>query len=135
MAIIETMGTTTIYLRHNDIGRKLSGLTKEELNFIDELSPYKEDSASGWYAPLELHNGNIYPLIFWKGRLMRLEKAPSNLKRKCYNRFTGKYINKYEWTALKDFLIAEINSLDKDFKKSLRNRNKTNKLEDNRKNL
>jgi len=65
---------------------------------------------------------------------MRLEKAPSNLKRKCYNRFTGKHTNKYEWTALKDFLIAEINSLDKDFKKSLRAK-KPDKLEGNRKNL
>ena len=78
MAIIETMGTTTIYLRHNDIGRKLSGLTKEELNFIDELSPYKEDSASGWYAPLELHNGNIYPLICRKCLLIDTLRSSKN---------------------------------------------------------
>jgi len=118
------MGTTTFYLRHNDMKRKLSSLTKEELDKIDKLSPYKNEPTSGWRAPLELHNGNVYTLIFWKGWLMKLEQAPKNLTKKCYNRFTGKYVNEYEWTALKKFLIAEINRLDKDFKKSLRDKNK-----------
>ena len=110
------MGTTTFYLRYNDIKRKLSSLTKEELEKIDELSPYKKGSAFGWNAPLELHNGNVYALIFWKGRLMKLEQAPKNLVQKGCNRFTGKYTNKYEWTALKNFLMEEINRLDKDLK-------------------
>lgn len=121
------MGTTTFYLRHNDMKRKLSSLTKEELGRIDELSPYKNDFAFGWHAPLELHNGNVYALIFWKGWLMKLEQAPKNLTKKCYNRFTGRHTNKYEWTALKNFLIAEINRLDKEFKRSLKNKNKKKK--------
>lgn len=118
------MGTTTIYLRRNDLKRKLNELTKEELNRIDELSPYKEDFALGWHAPLELHNRNVCPLIFWKGILMRLEEAPRNLIRKCYNRFTGKHRNEYEWTALKKFLISKINRLDEEFKKSLKTKQK-----------
>lgn len=104
--------------------RKLSTLTKEELDRIDELSPYKNDSVFEWRTPLELHNGNVYILIFWKGWLMKLEQVPKNLTKKCYSRFTGKYTNEYEWTALKKFLIAEINRLDKYFKRSLRDKNK-----------
>lgn len=118
------MGTTTFYLRLNDLKRKLNSLSKEELEKIDNLSPYKDESTLGWHAPLELHNGNIYALIFWKGKLMKLEEAPWNLNRKCYNRFTGKHRNEYEWTALKKFLIAEINRLDEEFRKSLKHKDK-----------
>ena len=118
------MGTTTIYLRLNDLKRELSSLTKEELNKIDELSPYKENYALGWQAPLELHNGNVYPLVFWKGLLMRLEEVPNKLNKKYYSRLRGKHIREYEWTVLKKFLIAEINRLDKEFKKSLKNKSR-----------
>lgn len=115
------MGTTTFYLRYNDFGRKVSSMNKSELKKFDELSPYKEENdLLGWRVPLELHNGNVYPLIFWKGRFMKLEDAPRNLKNKYYNKFTGKTIKKYEWTVLKKFLIYEVERLDKEFKKSLR---------------
>ena len=117
------MGTTTFYLRHNDLRRKLSKMNKKDLDKIDNLSPYKEDSfAFEWSTPLELHNRDIYPLVFWKGRLMRLEDAPNKLNKKYYNRLNGKYINEYEWTVLKRFLLYKITRLDKEFKKSLRNK-------------
>ena len=67
------MGTTTFYLRYNDFGARLKNLKKKELEEFDNLSPYKkENSAFGWRVPLELHNGNVYVLIFWKGKLMKL---------------------------------------------------------------
>jgi len=115
------MGTTTFYLRHNDLKRKLSNMNRKDLDRIDTLSPYKEDHfAFGWSTPLELHNGNVYPLVFWKGRLMRLEDAPKKLNRKYYDRLKGRPINEYEWTVLKRLLLYEINRLDKEFKKSLK---------------
>ncbi len=117
------MGTTTFYLRHNDIGRKLSEMTKEELDKLDNLSPYKKDnSAFGWFVPFELHNGNVYLLIFWKGRLIRLDEAPNKLNRKYYSRLAGKTTKEHEWTVLKKFLLNEIEKLDKEFKKSVRSK-------------
>ena len=119
------MGTTTFYLRHNDIGRKLSSMTKGELDRLDNLSPYKsENHAFGWSAPLELHNGNIYPLIFWRGKIIRLDEAPYQLNEKYYSRLMGKNMREYEWTMLRKFLLNELNKLDKDFKKSLRKKQK-----------
>ena len=121
------MGTTTFCLRHNDLKRKLSGLTKKELDKLDRLSPYggyDDQHAFGWHTPLELHNGNVYLLVFWKGRLMRLEQAPENLNKKYYDKYTGKTMNIYEWTVLKRFLIAEIERLDNHFKKPLKNKRK-----------
>lgn len=98
-------------------------MTKEELDKLDNLSPYKKDnSAFGWFVPFELHNGNIYPLIFWKGRLIRLDEAPNRLDKKYYNILTGKTTKEYEWTVLKKFLLNEIKRLDKEFKKSLGNK-------------
>ncbi len=119
------MGTTTFYLRHNDLKRKLGNMTKEELDKLDNLSPYKEEKhLFGWHTPMELHNGNVYPLIFWKGRLIKLEDAPTKLNKKYYDKYTGKIRNEYEWTLLKRFLIAEVERLDKEFKKSLRKKGK-----------
>ena|SRR3989338_293488 len=119
------MGTTTMYLRHNDLSGRLSKMTKSELDKIDNLSPYKEgNSVSGWRSSFELHNGNVYPLVFWKGRLMKLEEAPSKLNQKYYNRLSGKTLKEYEWTILKRLLLCEIERLDKEFKKSLRSKKK-----------
>lgn len=121
------MGTSTIYVRHNDIKGRLSKMAKEELDKLDDLSPYGEGNPiSGWFAKLELHNGNVYPLVFWKGRLMKLEDAPSKLDKKYYSRLSGKTLNEYEWTVLKRFLLAEVERLDKEFKKLLRKKKKIN---------
>ena len=70
------MGTTTFYLRYNDFGARLRNLKKRELEKLDKLSPYSDDNHFlSWRVPLELHNGNVYALVFWKGKLMRLEDA------------------------------------------------------------
>jgi hypothetical protein len=74
----------------------------------------------GWQAPFELHNGNVYALVFWRGRLIKIEDAPKILDRKYYDRYRGKEVNEYEWTVLKRYLLAKIEGLDKEFKKSLR---------------
>ena len=90
------MGTTTFYLRHNDFGSKLRKMKKKELEILDNLSPYKEDHyAFGWRAPLELHNGNVYVLVFWKGKLMKLEDAPKILRNKYYDKYRGKTLKEY----------------------------------------
>jgi len=119
------MGTTTFFLRHNDLKKPLNKMTKKELTELDSLSPYgdKNDYA-GWHVPFELHNGNIYPLVFWKGRLMKLEDAPKILTKKHYNKYRGKEVNEYEWTVLKRYILVELKEFDKEFKKSLR-KNKT----------
>ena len=68
------MGTTTFYLRHNDFGRPLNRMTKKELEKLDKMSPYsKDNSCLGWRVPLELHNGNVDVLVWWKGKLMKLQ--------------------------------------------------------------
>ncbi len=110
----------------NDLGLSFKDMTKKDLKELEKLSPWgKEQWYHGWSTPMELHNGNVYPLIFWKGLLMRLEEAPNKLNKKYYNKYTGKHLKEYEWTVLKRFLLAEINRLDKNFKKSLRNKNRT----------
>lgn len=114
------MGTSTIYLRYNDLKRKLRDRTKEELDNIDALSPHKESHAFEWHAPLELHNGNVYPLIFWKGKLMRLDKAPFILNNKYYDKYSGKYLKIYEWTLLKKLVLSELERADNEFKKHSR---------------
>lgn len=96
-------------------------MTKKELVDLDGLSPYGEEKrCAGWHVPLELHNGNVYVLVFWKGRLMKLEDAPKILNKKYYNKYRGKEVNEYEWTVLKRYILAKTESLDKEFKKSLR---------------
>lgn len=115
------MGTTTFYLRHNDIGRSLHSMKKSELKQMDKLSPYREDNHfMGWRTPLELHNGNVYVLIWWKGRLMKLEDAPKELTRKYWDKYRGKTHNIYEWTLLRRLLLNQVEWLDKEFKKSIR---------------
>ncbi len=115
------MGTTTFYLKHNDFGKSLGRMAKKELNKLDQLSPYKEEKRFlGWNTPLELHNGNVNVLVWWEGRLMRLEEAPKELDKKCYDRYKGKTRNEYEWTLLKRFLHYKVNALDKEFKKHIK---------------
>ncbi len=119
------MGTTTFFLKNNDLGKPLNKMGKEELEKLNNLSPYIEAPYySGWQVPLELHNGNVYILVFWKGRLMKIEEAPKILNKKYYSRHHCKEVNEYEWTVLKKYILAEIQRLDKQFKKSLR-KNKT----------
>ena len=119
------MGTTTFFLRLNDLKKPLDKMTKKELAELDSLSPYGDKkSCAGWHVPFELHNGNVYALVFWKGRLMKIEDAPQVLSKKYFSKHRGKEINEYEWTVLKRYLLAEIKSLDKEFKKS-RRKNKT----------
>ena len=55
---------------------------------------------------------------------MRIEDAPKILNRKYFSKYRGKEVNEYEWTVFKRYLLSEIQSLDKEFKKS-RRRNKT----------
>ena len=115
------MGTTTFFLRHNDLGKPLNKMGKEELEKIDNLSPYAETpNYAGWRTPIELHNGNVYALVFWNGRLMKIEDAQKVLSKKYYSKYRGKEVNEYEWTVLKKYMLSEIQRLDKEFKKSLR---------------
>ena len=119
------MGTSTFFLRNNDLVKPLNKMSKEELEKLNNLSPYVETPHyAGWQAPLELHNGNVYVLVFWKGRLMKIEEAPKVLSKKYYSKHLGKEVNEYEWTVLKKYMLAEIQRLDKEFRKSLR-KNKT----------
>ncbi|MBI2106241.1 hypothetical protein HYT56_05415 [Candidatus Woesearchaeota archaeon] len=117
------MGTSTIYEKMNDLGLSFRSMTKKDLKELDKISPYKEDSYyRGWSAPFELHNGNVYVLVFWKGRLMKLEEAPKILNKKYYSSYKRKTLNEYEWTLLKKFILNSVNELDKDFKKTIRNK-------------
>ena len=119
------MGTTAFFLRYNDSGKQLNKMSKKELEKLNNLSPYVETPYyAGWQVPLELHNGNVYALVFWKGRLIRIEDAPKILNKKYYSKHRGKEVNEYEWTVLKKYTLAEMKRLDKEFKKSLR-KNKT----------
>ena len=119
------MGTTTFFLRHNDLGKPLNKMGKKELEKLNNLSPYDDmPYYAGWRVPLELHNGNVYVLLFWQGRLMKIEEVPKVLNKKYYSKHRCKEVNEYEWTVLKKYMLAEIQMLDKEFKKSLR-KNKT----------
>lgn len=115
------MGTTTFFLRHNDLGKPLNKMDKKELEKLNNLSPHNEKPYYlGWQVPLELHNGNVYILIFWKGRLMKIENAPKILNKKYYDKYCCKEIKEYEWTVLRKYMLSEIQRLDKEFKESLR---------------
>ncbi len=105
----QPMGTTTFFLRNNDLGKPLNKMGKEELAKISNLSPYAETPYyGGWRVPVELHNGNVYVLVFWKGRLMKIEEAPKILTKKYYSKHRGKEVNEYEWTVLKKYMLAEM---------------------------
>jgi len=121
------MGTSTIYVRHNDLKWPFENMSKKELKKFDELSPYSNplQQINGFRAVLELHNGNVYPLIFWKGRLMILDKAPFELSSKYYDKYSGKTINIYEWTLLKRLILRDIDHLDKEFKKYIKQKSKS----------
>ena len=49
-----------------------------------------------------------------------MEDAPKVLNNKYYSKYRGKEVNEYEWTVLRKYMLAEIQMLDKEFKKSLR---------------
>ena len=103
------------------MGKPLNKMGKEELEKLNNLSPYDETPYyAGWQVPLELHNGNVYVLVFWKGRLMKIENAPKVLNKKYYDTRRGKKLNEFEWTVLRRYLLAEIEQLDKEFKKAQR---------------
>ena len=115
------MGTTTFFLRLNDCGKPLHKMDKKELEELNNFSPYDDKPYRGsWLVPLELHNGNVYALVFWKGKLMKIEDAPKVLNKKYYSKHHGKEVNEYEWTVLKKYMLTEIQRLDKEFKGSLR---------------
>lgn len=115
------MGTTTFFLRHNDLSKPFSKMDKKALDKLDSLSPYGDvQHHAGWHVPCELHNGNTHALVFWKGTLMQIEDAPKILNKKYYDRYRGKKLNEYEWTILKKYLLAKIGYLDREFKKALR---------------
>ncbi|MEK6863906.1 MAG: hypothetical protein AABX27_01325 [Nanoarchaeota archaeon] len=121
------MGTTTIFTRLNDLGAKFEHLSKEDLNKLGKLSPFSKEEQfyRGWKAAYELHNGNVYVLVFWKGRLMKLEEAPKILNRKYWDKYRGKTLNEYEWTLLKRLILNEVEYLDKEFRKELRKQKKS----------
>jgi hypothetical protein len=114
------MGTTTFFLRMNDMKKPLSEMSKEELEALDNLRWEPDTYINGWRSPMELHNGNIYSLIFWRGRLMQLEEAPKLLDKKYYDRRKGTTRKEYEWTLLKRHLMNSLMYLDKEFKKTRR---------------
>ena len=49
-----------------------------------------------------------------------MEDAPKVLNKKYYSKYPDKEVNEYEWTVLKKYMLAGIQRLDKEFKKSLR---------------
>lgn len=115
------MGTTTFFLRLNDCAKPLHKMSKKELAELNSTTPYDDKPyKGGWLVPLELHNGNTYALVFWKGRLMKIENAPKVLNKKYYDTRRGKKLNEFEWTVLRRYLLAEIGQLDKEFKKAQR---------------
>ncbi len=113
------MGTSTIFRRFNDLHGTLASMSKEDLEKIDKLSPWRaeKESVHGWSILMELHNGNFHPLVWWYGQLFHLRDAPRLLTKKYYNKYTGKYLPASEWTLLKKFLEHELKELDKEYKK------------------
>ena len=51
---------------------------------------------------------------------MKLEEAENILNKKYYHKYTGKTLNLYEWTILKDIILKEVAYLDKNFKNEIR---------------
>lgn len=69
---------------------------------------------------MELYNGNIYLLVWWYGKLMKLEDAPKQLSNKFYHKYAGKTLREYEWTVLRRFCQGMLQQLDKDFKRFIK---------------
>lgn len=108
-------------MRLNDCAKPLHKMSKKELEELNDTTPYDDKPyKGGWLVPLELHNGNVNALVFWKGRLLKIENAPKALSKKYYDARRGKKLNEFEWTILKRYLLAEIAQLDKEFKKAQR---------------
>jgi len=122
------MGTTTFFLRLNDCEKPLHKMSKKKLEELNNTTPYDNKPYKGdWLVPLELHNGNVNVLVFWKSRLIKIEDAPKILDKKYYDKYRGKKRNEYEWTILKRHLLAEIEQLDKEFKKAQRKNKRKNR--------
>jgi len=123
------MGTSTIFKRHNDFGSRLAGMSKEELEKLDKVSPWagEQNLPYGWTAPLELHNSDIHILLWWKGMLIRLENAPEQeiLHRKFWNRYKGKTENRSEWSIIKIALRYRIEEAERNYRKKHRELRKT----------
>lgn len=123
------MGTTTIFTRLNDLGLRFEFMKKDDLKKLENLSPLKDDNHyHGWKASLELHNGNVHVLVWWKGRLIKLEDAPRELNKKYYDKYSGKTLKEYEWTLLKGMILKEMTRLDKEFKKNIKRKLRSNSL-------
>lgn len=100
--------------------RNLAEMPREELKKIDEMSPWGEkleERVGGWSILMELHNGNIHPLIWWYGRLLRLEDAPKMLTGKHYNKYVGKDMRASSWALLRRYLEYELKRLDKEYRR------------------
>lgn len=116
------LGTSTIFRRMNDIAKRLSDMTKDELQSLDNAKGWKEQTnlPAGWSVPIEVHNRNAHVLVWWYGKLIRLSEAPALLNQKYYSRWAGKRLNEYEWTVLKNACQKKLEELDKQFRKTLR---------------
>ena len=77
----------------------------------------EKERVHGWTVEMELHNGNIHPLIWWYGQLMRLRDAPKLLTGKYYSKYADKRLRSSEWTPLKAHLEQELELLDKEYKR------------------
>ena len=122
------MGTSTIFRRYNDFGGRLADMSKKDLEKIDKMNPWsaEKESVHGWSILMELHNGNINPLIWWHGRLLRLRDAPNILTKKYYDTYHGKHLQASEWTLLKRYLEGELKTLDNEYKRERAKRYRKN---------
>lgn len=120
------MGTSTIFQRFNDFGRRLAGMTKKELEAIDTMSAYaseeqkQENLPGGWNCPLELHNRNIEVLLWYEGRLMRLHEAPPRLLDFFYNSWKGKTEKRTKWSVARRMLKMDIERAEEAFRRAQR---------------
>jgi len=127
------MGTTTIFQRHNDYGKRLSSMEKEELGAIDSISAYSSEEEKrkllpgGWYCPLEVHNSDIEVLLWYRGRLFRLMDAPENLLDFFYNKWKGKVEKRTKWSVARMLLKIQLAEAERRYEKALRKKTKSNK--------
>lgn len=104
-------------------------MSKKDLKKIDESSPWAENTEriQGREAIMELHNGNVHPLIWWHGRLIHLRDSPRLLTKKHYNKHTGKYSQASEWTLLRKHLERELAELDGEYQRIMRRKQRMKK--------